>query len=421
VEFKIHRQNDGSIIDVRSMAEYDIQEKKIYGIIQDISQQKLVEQELRKAKEVAEISDHFKTVFLSNMSHEIRTPMNGIVGFSHLLTDSEVDHDTQIEYKEIIYQCCNQLLFTVNDILEIAKIESGQITVNTGWININKLLREVLEYTLPQVSKKDIELRINYTNAVNDLILLSDVAKLHKIILNLIENAIRFTSTGYVEFGYQAYEDYLEFYVKDTGIGISPSKHDIIFEPFCQAETQISEEYGGTGLGLTITKSYVNMLQGKIWLESQPGEGATFFFTLPLLHTTDIPIENTPLKKKKSQPKKCLIVEDMEMNYKYLKSLLKSMGISVLWAKNGNEAVEMAFADNDIDLVLMDIRLPLKDGYEATRIIKEKRPNLPIIAQSANALLDERKKALESGCDDYITKPVYKKEFSKIVESLFNN
>lgn len=421
VEFKIFRQNDGVIVDIRSMAEYDILEKKIYGIIQDISQQKVVEQELIKAKEEAEISDRLKTAFLSNMSHEIRTPMNGIIGFSNLLTDSETNPAERREYKEIIQQCCSQLLNTVDDILDIAKIQSGQVAINSGWVNINKLLKELHEYCLPQTLKKGIELRLSLTDSINELVLLSDREKLYKIFLNLIENAIRFTHSGYVEFGYMAHEACIEFYVKDTGIGISPVHHDIIFQPFCQADTQISQSYGGTGLGLTITKAYVTMIGGQIWLESKVGEGSTFFFTQPWLHTAKRPAENKTVSIKNNTSKTCLIVEDLEMNYSYLKVLLKPMGFNVLWAKDGNEAIEMALGNPDIDLVLMDIRLPRINGYEATRIIKEKRPDLPIIAQSANSLLDERNQALECGCDDYMTKPIYKEEFSKIVESFFGN
>jgi PAS domain S-box-containing protein len=421
VEFKICRQNDNKIIDVRSMAEYDSLEKKIFGIVQDISRQKNVEQELIKAKEKAEESDRLKSSFLSNMSHEIRTPMNGIVGFSHFLAERDLDLETRKEYKEIIYHCCEQLTTTVNDIIDIAKIESEQVVVNLDWVNIDKILKEVLETYAPLALKKNIVLCLHPGLSGENQILFTDQVKLHKIIMNLVDNAVRFTPSGHVEFGYQAVNEFVEFYVKDTGIGISPSHHDIIFRPFCQAGSQISQEYGGTGLGLTITKAYVTLLGGQIWLESKSGEGASFFFTLPIGNGTGKLIEKLPVRKKMTGPKTCLIVEDIELNYIYLKALLKPMGFSVLWARDGNEAIDMALGNEDIDLVLMDIRLPNINGYEATMAIKEKRPNLPIIAQSANALLDERNKALESGCDDYITKPIFKDEFGKIISAFFDD
>ena len=419
VEFKIHRKNDGTLVVIRSQTEYDSRLGKYYGIIQDITLQRKVEDELIKAREKAEESDRLKAAFVSNMSHEIRTPMNGIVGFAHLLTDTDLDITTREEYKEGIHLCCDQLLSRVNDMLDIAKSESGQVEINTSRVYINDLLKEIFEKFSTIALKKNLGFRINPGNIVHEQTLKTDKSKLSKIIINLIDNAFRFTHSGSVEFGYIVLNSGIEFYVKDTGIGISQFQHEIIFQPFCQADIQISQEYGGTGLGLTIAKTYVEMLGGTIWLESQPGIGTTFFFTLPDVRSEKDSVKTSSVREKKSLPKTSLIVEDIEMNYIYLKALLEPLGFKVLWAKDGNEAIEMALSNNDINLVLMDIRMPNTDGYKATRIIKEKRPDLPIIAQSACALIDEKMKAIESGCNGYVAKPINKDEFKTVLSTFF--
>ncbi|HZY24547.1 MAG TPA: histidine kinase dimerization/phospho-acceptor domain-containing protein, partial [Bacteroidales bacterium] len=242
VEFKIYRQNDGAIKHIRSHAEFSKTENKVHGIIQDISLQKKTELELIEARYRAEESDRLKSAFVSNMSHEIRTPMNGIVGYAHLLAEKELDIDTRLEYKENIHKCCNQLIDKVNDILDIAKIESGQIVVNTGGVELNKLLNDVLGCFMQQVEVKKLELILNTENVKNELTILTDEVKLRKIIINLIDNAVRFTQSGYIEFGYRVKDAEIEFYVKDTGLGIDPSHYEIIFQPFCQANSQISTE-----------------------------------------------------------------------------------------------------------------------------------------------------------------------------------
>jgi signal transduction histidine kinase/CheY-like chemotaxis protein len=419
-EFKIYRNLDGEIVDIRSQAEYDIREMKIYGIIQDISHQIKTEKELISARQKAEESDRLKSAFVSNMSHEIRTPMNGIVGFAHLLTESDNDIEARNEYKEHIHLCCNQLLDKVNAILDIAQIEAGQVVINQVDVNINKLLKEISESYISQARQKNIQVRINPDRSVNEQILSTDRVKLTKILSNLTDNAVRFTNTGFIELGYRKMDAETEFYVKDTGIGISESNHEIIFQPFTHAESNIPLEYGGTGLGLSIAKTYIELLGGRIWLESQSGNGSTFFFTLPgSVH----PVKKEEIidySKKSAKVKTSLIVEDMEMNYIYLKTLLEELGINILWAKDGNQAVEMVLKNREIDLVLMDIRLPYTDGYEATKIIKKIRPDLPVIAQTANALQEERKKALEAGCDGYITKPIYKNEFRKTLSTFID-
>ena len=303
--------------------------------------------------------------------------------------------------------------------LDIAKSESGQVEINTSRVYINDLLKEIFEKFSTIALKKNLGFRINPGNIVHEQTLKTDKSKLSKIIINLIDNAFRFTHSGSVEFGYIVLDSGIEFYVKDTGIGISQFQHEIIFQPFCQADIQISQEYGGTGLGLTIAKTYVEMLGGTIWLESQPGIGTTFFFTLPDVRSEKDSVKTSSVREKKSLPKTSLIVEDIEMNYIYLKALLEPLGFKVLWAKDGNEAIEMALSNNDINLVLMDIRMPNTDGYKATRIIKEKRPDLPIIAQSACALIDEKMKAIESGCNGYVAKPIYKDEFKTVLSTFF--
>jgi signal transduction histidine kinase/CheY-like chemotaxis protein len=420
-EFRIIRQNDGATIDIRSLAEYDSSERKVYGMIFDNSKQKKIEHELLIAKERAEKSDMLKSAFVSNMSHEIRTPMNGIVGCVHILTEMEIDPETTKEYKEIIHKCCNQLLGTVNDMLEIANIESCQIPLIIVPINIYEVFKDVYETFLPLASKKNLDLKFNSPETGLELKVYTDQIKLKKVIINLVENAIRFTSYGYVEIGYREYKNEIEFFIKDTGTGITPDQQKTIFEPFCMTGNQLSSETEGTGLGLTITKKYISILGGKIWLESETGKGTTFFFSIPKTENKMKPVENLQVRKKANLLKTCLIVDDNEMNYLYLKALVSQLGFNHIWAKDGAEAIEMALSNESIDLVMMDIRLPVTDGYEATRIIKLKRPELIIIGQSANAQSDDRIKALESGCDDYLTKPIYKENFAQLVNLFFDS
>jgi signal transduction histidine kinase/CheY-like chemotaxis protein len=418
---KIFKHNDNEIADIRSIAEYDISERRVYGIIQDVSHQKKTDFELKVAIEKANESDRLKSAFVSNMSHEIRTPMNGIVGFAHLLTDTEPDIDEKREYKEGLHLCCNQLLSRVNDILDIAKIESGQIIISTCQVNIDDILKDILQYYIPAAKQKKLDIRLNDSENTKRETVLTDIIKLNKILMSLIDNAIRFTPCGYVEFGYKSNDKFLEFFVTDTGIGISADHQEIIFQPFCQANTEISQEFGGTGLGLTIAKTYVQMLGGKIWLESKPGAGSTFFFTIPVKKIEEVVAETVTKRKKLNRIKNCLIVEDLEMNYNYLKALLVPLGFNILWAKDGTEGIKIAISNNSIDLVLMDIRMPDIDGYTATKIIKENRPDLPIIAQSANVLSDERKRAIDAGCNHYLTKPIYKEELKTVLNDLFEN
>ncbi len=353
------------------------------------------------------------------MSHEIRTPMNGIVGCAHLLCECDLDQTARKEYKEMIHMCCNQLLGTVNDVLDLANIESRNMEINNSAVTINSFLMDIYESYLPAALNKNLKLGLDINKSYNNISFQSDKVKLKKILTNLIDNAIQHTLSGFVDFGYQIQDNSFIFFVKDSGVGIDQAQQESIFQPFLQAGSHISRDYRGSGLGLTLVQKYVNMLGGIIWLESKAGSGTTFFFSLPCTKTSVGPAEKCTLKSESKSLKTCLIVDDIEMNFIYLQYLLIPMGFSVLWAKDGNQAIEMSLDHLEIDLVLMDIRLPNTNGYEATRKIKEKRPCLRIIAQTANALPEERKKALASGCDDYITKPIYKERIESLISTYF--
>jgi PAS domain S-box-containing protein len=404
VEFEI-LTGSNKVVYLRSIAEYDFFEKKVYGIIQDITENKKVEQELIAAKNKAEESDRLKSAFLSNMSHEIRTPMNGIMGFSQLLAGKDLSDEEKSQFVDIIAKSCDKLLETINDILDISKIETGQVSVRKTEVNIYDLIDSMGRRYREAVHKKGLEM---YIRNVSDksLCLNTDNVKLHQIIENLLNNALKFTPTGFIELGCEISNGYAHFFVKDSGIGIAPEHHSIIFEPFRQAEISTSVEYGGFGIGLSITKNYVKILGGEIKIESQLGLGTRFDFTFPISQSSEI-IKN----QKEQKPMKsllCMIVEDFEINYLYLKALLTPLGINVVWAKNGHEALKMVIEKSEIDFILMDIRLPDLSGYELTKMIKKSHPLLPIIVQTANAMVNEKEEAFMAGCDDYITKPIYK-------------
>jgi PAS domain S-box-containing protein len=421
IKFCIKRPADSVVIDIHTIAEYDIFNQKIYGLIQNITEQNNLHQELIIANEKAEESDRLKTEFLRNMSHEIRTPMNGIIGFSKILIQEELHPETRLEYGEMLNQSCNRLLNVITEILDISILETEPVRLQKKQINIAELLNEILIAYNPLASKKNLTILLDPKKMYKELEVITDESMLKKVLSNLVDNAIRFTSKGIIEFGCVKKDFFLEFYVKDTGIGISPSNYKIIFEKFRQAEPEIAQNYGGAGLGLAISKSFVSKLGGTIWVKSKLGEGSTFYFSIP--NNLNISImkqsnlsENAILN---NELKTCLIADDIEMNYIYLKALLKPAGYNVIWAKNGDEAIDMAL-NGSVDIVLMDIEMPRKNGYEATRIIKSRQPNLPIIAQTAHALMDERKRVLEAGCDDYISKPILKDEFLRKIELLLN-
>lgn len=389
----------------------------------DITERKLAEMELIRAKEKAEENDHLKTAFLHNISHEIRTPMNSIIGFSEFINDPDILPEKRQEYTDIIVKNCNQLLSIITDIISIATIEAGQEQIADNEIDLNITLHGLYEQFLGKVKSRNISLVVSPFLPEKEEIIFTDQPKLIQILSNLIDNAIKFTKRGYVNFGYQIAGSELKFFVEDTGIGIPEEMHEEIFKRFRQVETTSVRQFGGSGLGLTISKAYTELLGGKMWLNSEPGKGTTFYFTIPFRKVEKKAIPELKLNSVSELeikgPKTVLIVEDEDTNYFLLEELLTGLNINIIRAVTGVEAVDICRLSRNVDLVLMDIKIPVMNGFEATRLIREFKSDIPIIAQTAYSSNQDKHKALACGCNDYISKP-FKREaiVSKIKEHL---
>ena len=380
--------------------------------------------ELKIAKEKAEESDNLKSAFLANVSHEIRTPMNGILGFAEFLRKPEISQETREHYIDIINSCGKQLLNIITDIIEVSKIETNQIKVQKSATNINSILQKVYSNLEITIKQKEIVLLLQSVLKEEDNYINTDNQKLQQVLSNLVENAIKFTDTGTVEFGCTVKDtEFLEFYVKDTGIGIAKESQTIIFDRFRRIELPNVEARGGTGLGLAICKSYVEFLGGSIWIDSEIGKGSTFYFTIPLEHKETIVQNgngNNSIKNKTFKNKCILVAEDDDVNFLYLQEILSRTEAIFLRAKNGKQAVELIESNSTIDLILMDIKMPIMSGLDATIAIRKMRKNVPIIAQTAYAFEEEKQHALQLGCNDYISKPLKRENLIALIEKYIN-
>lgn len=381
-------------------------------------QQKL---ELIAAKEKAEESDRLKTAFLQNMSHEIRTPMNAIMGFSSLIKENLNDKRKLEKFSDIINQRSIDLLDIINDILDIAKIESGQLPINLEDFSLFDLFEDLTSFFSEyknRIGKQHISFNLVVNFRRNEASIVADKGKLKQILINLISNAFKFTDDGKIEVGCKFDENRsLYFYVSDTGIGIPKEKQEMIFERFTQLNQNPKKNIGGTGLGLPIVKGLVNLLGGEISLESEPQKGSTFSFTISynaIETVSQANLQTEIIDLKKAKEKVILVVEDDLFNAKYLEEILMSLQLNVLFTETGEDAIEIAKSQN-VELVLMDIQLPSMDGYEATRQILQYKPNLKIVAQTAYASSDERQRALDAGCKDYISKPTKKEILLSVI------
>ncbi len=381
-------------------------------ICEDITHIKNMEIELKEAKNKAEAANIHKNNFLANISHEIRTPMNGITGFAELLKKPNLNTEMKNKYVSIINNSSQTLLNLIDDIIDISKIEAGEIRLIQKEVNIRELLIDLhtLYNRIKQEKKRPrTEIRLNMPPLDHNPTIRTDPNRLRQILNNLINNALKFTENGSVEFGYNIRKEFLEFFIKDTGIGIQEDKQDLIFTRFRQMDESIARKYGGTGLGLAISKGLVELLNGKIWLKSKPGKGTTFYFTIPYVaaHVSDMPELSPGLQSESGlSGKNALVVEDDDINYEFLEAVLHEEGLIITRASDGVEAVEK-FSDNPgFDYVLMDINLPRKNGLEATREILAIDHNQIIIAQTAYAMQEEIEKCLQCGCVDFVTKPI---------------
>ena len=373
----------------------------------------------------AKLSDKLKSAFLANMSHEIRTPMNGILGFAELLKNPNLSGTEQQEYLRIIEKSGMRMLNIINDIIDISKIESGLMQLDIKEINFNEQLEYIYTFFKPEVEIKGITFLYNKTLPSKIAILKTDGEKLFAILTNLVKNAIKYSNNGTIEIGYLKKDAKIEFYVKDTGIGIPKNRQAAIFERFIQADITDKMAHQGAGLGLSITKAYVEMLDGKIWVESEENKGSTFYFTLP--YTTDLKekvmnkkndfIEETASPHAKY---KILIVEDEIYSQVLLSKYLNDISKEISIAKDGFEAIEICRKHPDIDLILMDILMPNMNGYEATKEIRKFNSDVIIIAQTAYGLSGDRQKSIEAGCNDYIAKPINHVELLSLIHTCFN-
>ena len=398
----------------------------IIGISSDITERKHAEMELIKAKERAEESDRLKSAFLANMSHEIRTPMNGILGFTELLLEPDLSSQEKEAYINIVHQSGKRMLNTVNDIIEISKIEAGIVTVNLKDVDVRERIDELMHFFIPEAKKKGLKLILENEVPKAVTVISTDQNKLDSIFTNLIKNAIKYTQAGEIRVGCTVHENMIGFYVKDTGIGIPAKRQQAVFERFIKADILDKDARQGSGLGLSITKAYVEMLGGKIWLESEEGIGSTFYFTLPYVAEMQ---ENGTIKNGISAIEtgnmfnklKILIAEDDVTSGLLISIHVRKFGNEIITVQTGTEAVEACRNNTDIDLILMDIQLPEMNGYEATRQIRQFNTEVIIIALTAFALTGDREKAMEAGCNDYISKPVKKDDLQELIQKHFKN
>ncbi|MFO7656221.1 MAG: response regulator [Bacteroidales bacterium] len=379
--------------------------------------------ELEEAKEKAEESDKLKTAFLTNLSHEIRTPMNGIMGFTSLLKKKDLSYEEKIAFLDIIDRSNKRLLVTIQDLIDISKIESGIIRVDEQNLSIKELLDEIIFLFRPEIENLRLEFIIKNMLNADDNLIISDKNKIYTVITNLINNAKKFTGKGFIELGCYLKNGFIHFYVKDSGKGIPLKMQEAIFERFVQEEMGLSRNYEGSGLGLSISKAFVEMMGGKIWVESEKGKGSCFTFSIPYKNAkTPPPVENNSIgieHQTSLQNMTILVVEDDEISYKYFENLFAGTIKKIYHARTGIEAIEIFSKNNDINLILMDIKMPGMDGYEATRKIKQLSPAIPIIAQTAFASDSDRQKALEAGCSDYIAKPIASSALIEKIKTLF--
>lgn len=371
---------------------------------------------IRDAEQKAIDSDKLKTAFLQNISHEIRTPMNSIIGFSELLKENNSSEIEKAQYLNMIEKGSGQLLNIVNEVLDISLIETGNITLNKQKVDLNNLIDET--YLLYKPLIKD-GIVFSSVKGLSDksTIIKTDGTKVMQVLNNLLNNAIKFTDIGHITFGYSIVNNKLEFFIEDTGIGIQIDFHDDIFEQFIKVSQDSSRLYEGVGLGLAICKGNIELLNGKIWIDSAPGNGSKFYFTIPYE-----PIEEGEIKFPKKtyntgnlEDLTVLVAEDDDINFFYIKEIFKGTGAEVLHAVNGREAVDLVQNNTKIDIVLIDIKMPVMNGYEAIKMIRESRPELPIIAQTAFALSNEMLKAFNAGSNDYISKPFKKEQLLSMV------
>jgi signal transduction histidine kinase/ActR/RegA family two-component response regulator len=403
---------------IRKMLDESKKYKGATIIFDDLTHRKEIEQKLEISKAKAEEANKLKTAFLANMSHEIRTPMNAISGFTELLILRNPGEEQKLEFLKLIRKSNADLLHIIEDIIDITKIESDQLKIKYKTCRPYEIVGD-LYAVFKGIFKSfgiedDVELIVNVAEKDKDISFYTDNERLKQVLSNLLNNAAKFTSKGFIEFGYKIIdESNLFFFVRDTGPGIPQEMKEKIFDRFTQVEDTCLKIHQGAGLGLAICKNIVNLLGGKIWVESVVGKGSAFLFRLPLREATAklrkpqvVKTEDELVDKLDWQNKHILVAEDDIVNFMLLNEILKKTNAKIYWAKNGLEAISIAKAEEKLDLVLMDIKMPEIDGLEAARYISDIRPGLPIIAQTALAMNGDKAKCLNAGCCAYVVKPV---------------